>query len=77
MISEIDTWRMAKLMLDGHGEDATVHAAMKADKFMERGDVDTAAVWKSIVQAIKVQIGANLTAPFLLRVIYGPSAPPS
>ena len=55
-------------MLDRHGEDATVHAAMKADKFMERGDVDTAAVWKSIVQAIKVQIGANLTAPWQLWV---------
>ena len=37
---------------DQHGEDAPIHAAMRADELMARGDLDGQAVWKLILRAI-------------------------
>ena len=53
MPSEIDIFRSAKLMIDQHGDDAPIHAAMQADKRMEAGDLDGCAVWKRVIRAIK------------------------
>ena len=53
MPSEIDIFRSAKLLIDQHGEDAPIHAAMQADKRMEAGDLDGCAVWKRVIQAIR------------------------
>ena len=35
-----------------HGDDAPIHAAMRADKLMEAGDMEGKAVWKRILAAI-------------------------
>ena len=53
MPSEIDIYRSAKLLIDQHGEDAPVFAAMQADTRMEAGDIDGCAVWKRVIRAIK------------------------
>ena len=42
-MNDIDTYRSAKVLLDQHGEDAAIFAAMRADAFLERGDIDGAA----------------------------------
>ncbi len=34
-----------------HGEDAPIHAAMRADAMLEKGDVDGYAVFKWVVKA--------------------------
>jgi len=52
-MNDVDVWRSAKLLLDRHGDDAVVQATMKADKFLERGDLDGAAVWRRVIEAIK------------------------
>ncbi len=43
------------------GEDAPIHAAMRADELLEAGDLDGAAVWKKIVKAgqesLRVELG--------------------
>jgi hypothetical protein len=36
----IDIYRSAKLYIDQYGVDASVHAAMKADAMLERGDLE-------------------------------------
>ena len=36
-----------------HSEDAPIHAAMKADAMLEKGDLDGCAVWKRIVRAVE------------------------
>jgi len=51
-VSDRDIWRSAHILIKQHGADAAVHAAMKADKLLAVGDVEGAAVWKRIVQAI-------------------------
>ncbi len=36
-----------------HGPDAPIHAAMRADAMLEKGDLDGCAVWKRIVKAVE------------------------
>ncbi len=40
------------------GEDAPIHAAMRADAMLEAGDWDGLAVWKRILRAVKELQGA-------------------
>jgi len=49
---EIDIYRTAKFLIDQHGEDAPIHAAMRADKLLDAGELDGYGVWKRIVAAI-------------------------
>ncbi len=44
-------YRSAKLLIDQHGDEAPVHAAMQADEMLDNGDLDGAAVWRRIVRA--------------------------
>ena len=52
MISDIDIWRAATLVIRRHGEDAEIEAAKRADQMLERGDLDGHATWKQITRAI-------------------------
>ena len=47
-----DIFRSAKLLINRHGDDAVIEAAMQADKMLEAGDVDGQAVWKRILTAV-------------------------
>ncbi len=53
MIDDPDIFRAAKLMIDQHGADAPIRAAQRADELLEEGDVDGAAVWRRILEAIE------------------------
>ena len=53
MTDDIDVYRSATLLIDKHGAEASIHAAMKADDMLERGDMDGRSVWLRIVDAIK------------------------
>lgn len=50
-VSDLDIWRSAQKMRDLYGEDASTHAAMRADKALEQGDTEGFAVWKRITKA--------------------------
>ena len=43
-----------------HGIDAPVHAAMRADAMLEKGDMDGCAVWKRILRTVEELQGAKL-----------------
>jgi hypothetical protein len=58
MISELDIWRAANLLIRRHGADADIEAARRADLMLERGDRDGQLVWMRIRRAI-----AQLQAP--------------
>ena len=53
MTSNLDIFRSARVLLDQHGEDAPIEAAMKADAMLEKGDLDGYAVWKRILRAVE------------------------
>ena len=53
MPDDLDIYRSAKLLVDQHGEDAPIFAAMQADKCLEAGDLDGKAVWIRVIRAIE------------------------
>ncbi len=53
MTSDIDIYRSANELIEQHGKDAPIHAAMRADELMEAGDMEGEAVWLRIVKAIE------------------------
>ncbi len=53
MTSDLDIYRSANELIKQHGEDAPIHAAMRADELMEAGDMDGRAVWLRIVKAVE------------------------
>ncbi len=53
MILDLDIYRSANLLVKQHGEDAPIHAAMRADAMLEAGDLDGYAVWKRIMRAVE------------------------
>ncbi len=53
MTSDLDIFRSAKLLIDQHGEDAPIFAAMQADKRAEAGDRKGRAVWLRVIKAIQ------------------------
>jgi len=52
MIDDPDIFRAAKLLIDQHGDDAAIRAAQRADELADEGDMDGAAVWRRILEAI-------------------------
>ncbi len=53
MISDLDIYRSAQVLVKQHGEDAPIEAAMRADAVLEAGDLDGYAVWKRILRAVE------------------------
>jgi hypothetical protein len=51
-MDEIDIWRTAKILMDAHGENASLEAAMRADHALDQGQPDTVNVWKRVMRAI-------------------------
>jgi hypothetical protein len=61
MISELDIYRPANLLIDRHGGDALIAAARMIDRMLELGDPEGRQVWKRIKHAIE-QLQAAATA---------------
>ena len=53
MTDDKEIYQSAKLLIDRHGDDAVIEAAMKADKMLEQGDLDGLATWNRILRAIE------------------------
>jgi len=52
MTDDIDIYRTANVLVELHGNDAALQAAMKADTLLEAGDIDGQAIWKRILAAV-------------------------
>ena len=53
MADDKDIYRSAKLLIDRHGDDAVIEAAMMADKMLDAVDLDGQATWNRILRAIE------------------------
>ncbi len=53
MITDLDIYRTAKLLVDKHGAEAPIHAATQADDMLDKGDMDGRAVWLRVVRAVE------------------------
>ncbi len=52
-MASLAVYRTANELIEQHGENAPIHAAMRADELMEAGDMEGEAVWIRIVKAIE------------------------
>ena len=53
MISDLDIYQSASVIIKQYGKAALGHAAMRADAMLDTGDLDAYAVWKRILRAIE------------------------
>ncbi len=53
MTSDLDIYRAAHELIEQHGEDAPIHAAMRADELAADGDMEGRSVWLRIVKAVE------------------------
>ena len=53
MTSDLDIYRAATVLIDQHGDDAPVEAAMRIDELLDKGDLDGRAVWQRILAAVE------------------------
>ena len=54
MTDDVDVYRAANELIRQHGDEAAIHAAMRADELTAAGDMEGCAVWKRILGAIDV-----------------------
>jgi hypothetical protein len=53
MVSDLDIWRAANLLIRKHGANAELEAAKRADVMLDRGDDDGRLLWARIRRAIE------------------------
>ncbi len=53
MTSDLDIYRSARVLVKRHSEDAPIHAAMRADAMLDKGDLDGFSMWKRILWAVE------------------------
>jgi hypothetical protein len=53
MISELDIYRAASMLIERHGADALIEAGRMIDRMLDQGDLEGRAVWRRIKTAIE------------------------
>ncbi len=53
MTSDLDIYRAASIITKQYGKDARVHATKRASAMLDKGDLDSYAVWKRILRAVE------------------------
>ena len=53
-MQKIDIWRTAKLLLDRHGEDASIEASKRLEEMKTAGDKPGELLWSVICMAVGV-----------------------
>ena len=62
MISDLDIWRAANLLIRQHSDRADLEACHLADLMLDRGDCDGQVVWQRIRRAI-AKLQGSLVGP--------------
>jgi hypothetical protein len=52
MISNLDIYRTANVLIREHGDEADLVVAERADSFLQAGDMTGSAVWRRVLKAI-------------------------
>lgn len=52
MISDLDIWRAAALLVKQHGDNAEVMVSLRVDQMTEREDNEGRALWLRIMRAV-------------------------
>lgn len=52
-VSDLDIWRTAKILIDAHGENASLEAAQRADWAIQDGNPEAESVWMRVLKAVE------------------------
>jgi len=52
-VIDLDIWRTAKIIIDAHGENASLEAAQRADWTIQDGNPQAESVWMRVLKAIE------------------------
>ena len=52
MNDDVDIWRSANLVIKQHGDDAWLHASVRADELLNQCDLDGASTRRRVLTAI-------------------------
>ena len=53
MISDLDIYRAANVIVEQYGKDAQIHATKRASAMLDKGDLGVYATWKRILRAVE------------------------
>jgi hypothetical protein len=53
MVTDLDIYRVAKLLIDQRGADARWVAAIRSDELLEQGDIEGQKTWIRILKAVR------------------------
>ena len=53
MLSDLDLWHAAQVIIERYSDGAAIEAAMRADEFLDQGKLDGKRLWMRIMQAIE------------------------
>ena len=53
MISDLDIYRAAGVVMKQYGKDAQIHSTKRASAMLDKGDLDAYATWKRILRAVE------------------------
>ena len=53
MIDDLDTWRAAQVMVKRYGDGAAIEAALRADEFLDQGNLDGKRLWMRVMHTIE------------------------
>jgi hypothetical protein len=52
-MEDIDIWRTAKLLIETHGDEAAMQAAMRADEALDNGEMAAMNVWRKVMRSVE------------------------
>ena len=53
MISDLDIYRAANVIIEQYGKDAQIHSTKRASAMLDKGDLGAYATWKRILRAVE------------------------
>ncbi len=53
LIPDLDIYRTANVLVKHHGQDAPIHAAMRANELLDKGNMEGCAVFKRVIKAVE------------------------
>ena len=61
MTADLEIYVLATDLIKQHGNDARIHAAMRADELLDAGDLDRQGVWKRILATVDELLSGGAT----------------